>query len=169
MEGANSGGVPILPRKWKLFDQKCFSNFVVQDLFQRILQALPFVKNPEEGVVCGRVYGVKEGLSNFPPVTKKKVHQYGIKVYMLMEPLGLVLKFIVYTRQADIEVVFPQFPFSPLAISPQLDAVAVSCDKALHFLYGISLSLAPAPTIFYAGSQVPLELPQSTPVGICIV
>ncbi|KAG8236992.1 hypothetical protein J437_LFUL017113, partial [Ladona fulva] len=123
-------------RKGKLFDLKCFSNFMARDRFQGILQALHFSRNPEENepMPNDRLYKIRplinlfhermrtiytprkelcvdesrvlwRGRLIFRQFIKNKRHRYGLKVYMLTEPSGLVLKFIVYTGQADSEVV----------------------------------------------------------------
>ncbi|KAG8226111.1 hypothetical protein J437_LFUL006741, partial [Ladona fulva] len=122
-------------RKGKLFDLKCFSNFMSRDRFQGILQALHFSKNPEsdEPIPKDRLYKIRplidlfhermndiysprkelcvdesmvlwRGRLIFRQYLKNKQHRHGLKVYMLTEPSGLVLKFIVYTGQADSEV-----------------------------------------------------------------
>ncbi|KAG8232017.1 hypothetical protein J437_LFUL011958 [Ladona fulva] len=48
-------------RKGKLFDLKCFSNFMSRDRFQGILQALHFSKNPEsdEPIPKDRLYKIR--------------------------------------------------------------------------------------------------------------
>ncbi|CAH2001077.1 unnamed protein product [Acanthoscelides obtectus] len=62
---------------------------------------IPFVKDNKKKLVIRRVNGTVERKTYFPTVIKNKRHKCGIKLYMLMEPNGLILQMLVYTGQLD--------------------------------------------------------------------
>lgn len=110
-----------------LFDFRCFSNHMSRDRFLLIMRCLHFTTNPPQGEnPADRLYKVRpiinffndkmsaiykpgkqlsldesmvlwRGRLVFRQYVKNKRHKYGIKMYMLAEPNGVVLNSIVYT------------------------------------------------------------------------
>ena len=118
-------------RSHPLYNMKCFSAFMSRDRFLVIMRCLHFVRNPTEGEKStDRLYKIRplvnffnnkvtelyypgkqlaldesmvlwRGRLTFRQYIKNKRHKYGIKLYMLTEPSGLILKSLVYTGTLD--------------------------------------------------------------------
>ncbi|KAJ8927090.1 hypothetical protein NQ314_020485 [Rhamnusium bicolor] len=114
-----------------LFNLKCFSVHMSRDRFLLILRCLHFVRNPADGERPNdRLYKIRpvinffndkistiyypgkelsldesmvlwRGRLIFRQYIKNKRHKYGIKLYMLTEPNGIVLNSMVYTGALD--------------------------------------------------------------------
>ncbi|KAJ8928937.1 hypothetical protein NQ314_018436 [Rhamnusium bicolor] len=69
---------------------QCFGDNMSRDRFLIILRCLHFAKNLHPGKTL-----------NFRVYIKNKRHKYGIKLYVLTEPDGLVLNMSVYTGSLD--------------------------------------------------------------------
>lgn len=120
---------------WKrdrLFDLRCFSDYMGRDRYLLILRCLHFATNPAQNEakpndrlykvrplinyfnkrMCEVYYPGKElsldesmvlwrGRLQFRQYIKNKRHKYGIKLYMLTEPNGIILNFAIYTGSLD--------------------------------------------------------------------
>lgn len=114
-----------------LFNLKCFSQHMSRDRFLVIMRCLHFARNPPGGEVpMDRLYRIRpvldffnnkmsalyypgkelsldesmvlwRGRLVFRQYIKNKRHKYGIKLYMLTEPSGAILKTLVYTGATD--------------------------------------------------------------------
>ncbi|KAJ8967170.1 hypothetical protein NQ314_003059 [Rhamnusium bicolor] len=114
-----------------LFNLRCFGYNMSRDRFLIILRCLHFAKNPQPGEnIEDRIYKFRpllnffsskmieiyqpgknlsldesmvlwRGRLNFRVYIKNKRHKYGIKLYILTEPDGLVLNMSVYTGSLD--------------------------------------------------------------------
>lgn len=114
-----------------LFNFKCFSSHMSRDRFLLIMRCLHFAKNPTEGQTTDdRLYKVSpilnffnqkmaevyypgkqlsldesmvlwRGRLLFRQYIKNKQHKYGLKLYMLSEPNGIIVNIAVYTGVLD--------------------------------------------------------------------
>ena len=69
----------------------------VINYFNERMDLYPSLLLPRSRTFVGRVYGSLEREINFSAVHKKQKNKYGIKLYMLTDPKGMVLKFMVYS------------------------------------------------------------------------
>lgn len=118
-------------KKHHLFNITCFSNYMSRDSFLVIMRCFHFAPNiDDQAQPLDRLYKVRplinyfnnkmntiyypkkelsldesmvlwRGRLVFRQYIQNKRHKYGIKLYMLTEPAGLVLKFAVYTGVFD--------------------------------------------------------------------
>lgn len=116
-------------RKGKLFGLTCFSDYMSRDRFLMILRCLHFSNNaldtgddrlfkvrglvdyfnnkmnsvyyPQQNLSLDECMVLWRGRLFFRQYIKGKRHKYGIKLYTLSEPHGIVLRFLVYCGVLD--------------------------------------------------------------------
>lgn len=113
-----------------LFNLQCFSKHMSRDRFLLIMRCLHFTENAPAGTATDRLHKIKsvlkffnkkmadlyypqrelsldesmvlwKGRLVFRQYIQNKKHKYGIKLYMLTEPCGVILKVLVYTGTMD--------------------------------------------------------------------
>ncbi|XP_066250972.1 piggyBac transposable element-derived protein 4-like [Euwallacea similis] len=122
-------------KKHYMFNLKCFSIFMSRNRFLLILRCLQFgdIGSEQSRTQCGKIqplvdffnskmteiyYPGRElsidesmvfwrGRLKFRPCVKGKIYKFGIKMYQLCESNGAVLKTIVYTGSACVELSGP--------------------------------------------------------------
>jgi len=117
-------------KKHHLFNLTCFSNHMSRDRYLLIMRNLHFSDNSADSNDSDRLFKIRplinyfnDKMSNvyypgkelsldesmilwrgrllFRQFIQNKRHKYGIKLYMLTEPNGIILKFAVYTGATD--------------------------------------------------------------------
>lgn len=117
-------------KKHHLFNLTCFSNYMSRDRYLLIMRNLHFSDNTAESNIPDRLFKIRplinyfndkvnhiyypgkelsldesmvlrRGRVVFRQFVQNKRHKYGIKLYMLTEPNGIILKFAVYVGAFD--------------------------------------------------------------------
>nr|XP_023027317.1 piggyBac transposable element-derived protein 4-like [Leptinotarsa decemlineata] len=117
-------------KRHPLFNLQSFSKHMSRDRFLLIMRCLHFAENGPAGVPTDRLHKINpflnffnekmavlyypqrelsldesmvlwRGRLVFRQYIKNKKHKYGIKLYVLTEPCGVILKVLIYTRAMD--------------------------------------------------------------------